>query len=93
MLWPVKRSERSQKQDRNDQRKDDDLLEVARIERGKGFDASDEECRNRGQRVADKSADDRGDKPFQADQEPGVVVERRDRNDQDSGNRADHGGQ
>src|SRR6202022_4493361 len=39
------------------------------------------------------AADDRGDEALQSDQESGVVIQRRDRHDQDSRNRPDQGRQ
>ena len=47
--------------------------------------------RHRSQGIADEAADDGGDESLQPDQESGVVIQRRDRHDQDSRNRADHG--
>ena len=85
-------SERST-QNRKDQREDDDFLEIAGIERGERLDDADHQRRDRGQGIADEPADDRGDKTLQADQESGVVIERRDRHDQDARDRADHRGQ
>src|SRR5215204_3642570 len=77
------RRERAQHQYGDDEREDDDFLEVGGIERGERLDGADNQRRYGGQRIADEATDDRGDETFQPDQESGVVIKRGDRDDQD----------
>src|SRR5690606_24691852 len=76
--------QRAPDQHRNEQRENDDLLEVAGEERGERLDEPDADRRHRRDREAGKAADDRCDETLEADEEAGVVVDRRDRRDQDS---------
>ncbi len=75
--------------DRDDRGEDDRLLQRARIERAEGFDQSDDDGADRGQRIADETADHRTDEALQADDQAGVVIDRRGRRDQDAGDGGD----
>ncbi len=85
--WRV-RSERHQ-QHRDDQREDDHFLVGARPERRVRLEQADQQRAQRRHRIAREPADDGADEALESDQEAGVVVDRRDRRDQDAGQRAD----
>jgi hypothetical protein len=76
---------------RDDDRKDDDLLEARRPERGQRFDDADEHRGTGGQRIAHQPPDDGGDEALEADQEARVVEDRSDRRDQHA-RQGTHGG-
>ena len=82
------RREAAPQQHGNDQREHDHFLEPARPERRERFEQADEQCARRGERIADEPADDRADEALEADEEPGIVIDRRDGADQHAGERA-----
>ena len=85
--------ERLPEQHRDERAEDDDFLERAVPERGIALEQPDQDRADGGRRIADQPADDGADEGLQADQEAGVVIERRDRPDQDAGNPGQRRGQ
>src|SRR5271170_3687290 len=77
--------DRAPEQDRNQQGKHDDVLEGAALESREALEHADEERANRGAGIADEPADDGADEGLQADQESGIVKDRIDRRDENSG--------
>src|SRR5262245_15733309 len=82
LLFGVALQRRAQQQHRDQQAEDDHVLQRTAPERAEALDHADRERTDRRQWIADEPADDRGDERLQPDQEPRVVVHRRDRRDQ-----------
>jgi hypothetical protein len=85
--------ERAPEQHRDDEREDDHFLEGAGVEGAEALEHADQQGAERRRRVAGQAAEDGGDEAFQADQEAGVVEDRRRRPDEQPGQRAHEGGQ
>ena len=82
------RGQRAPEQHGNDQSEYDDFLVGARPKGGERLEQADHKRAGRRDRITRHPADDGGDKALETDQESGVVVNRRHRRDQHSGNRA-----
>src|SRR3974377_1884940 len=80
-------------QNRDQRPEDEDLLERAVEKRGIAFEHADQDGADGGCRIADQTTDDRADERLKADEESGVVIERSDRPDQDTGDAGKRGGE
>ena len=85
----VVRGQRTPQQHRDDHRKDNHFLEGAGVERRVGFKQADQQGAESSDRIRGEAADNGADETLEADQETGIVVDGRDRCDQDAREGAD----